>query len=114
MSWLLPSITTLPTGRTRSVGEADKTQLAMARDAKWRRSAKGREYAKQRLRDPSYRAKQRERHKRWAESPKGKAWAEANRERRNYYFRMRYHANPDRRAYLNQKQREYRAARKAA
>ena len=112
MSWLLPQVI-LPTGKPRTVGEPDKRERAVTRQRRWMRSAQGRAYYATRRKDPEYRRRQQERHKRWLESPRGQGWVKANREKRNYYYRMRYAANPDRRAYLNEKQRQYRAAKKA-
>jgi len=111
VSWLLPKLTP-PKGKVRTIGEADGKQLAAERRRRWFLSPKGRAYYLKRRQDPAYRQQQQERRKRWLAGPKGKAWLEANREKRNYYFRMRYHANPDRREYLNEKQRQYRAAKK--
>jgi hypothetical protein len=52
-------------------------------------------------------------YRKWWHSPKGRAWLEANRERRNAYHLRRYHENPERKAYSLKKTREYRAARRA-
>ena len=51
--------------------------------------------------------------KKWRAGPKGRAWLAKNRSRRNQYQRDYYYRNHEqRRAYLSQKQREYREARK--
>jgi hypothetical protein len=90
-SWLVPSfdaVAALPVKRARTV--ADKMAQQVAAESSLTRRCK-----------------------KWYHSEKGKAWREANRERRNAYFLKLYHENPLRRAYITAKRREYREAQKA-
>lgn len=116
-TWLVPSYEVIDglLGKARTVAAEETRHLSRLRDRKWRRSAKGRAwYAANRERN---RQRQRERYRKNKEhyAATHKRWREANRKYLNFKQRMYYYTHlKERRAYLNRKAREYRAARKAA
>lgn len=112
VSWLLPTVVPHAPGKVRVVGEIDAAELRRLRVSRWARSARGRAWRSQY--EQARRAERNVRTKRWRDSEKGKAWLAAVREQRNAYYRLRYEFDEKRRTYLREKQREYRAAKKAA
>lgn len=114
-AWLLPPVPPSFNGSVRTIGEPDKAVRKSASYAKWLRSPKGRAFFKEWRSRPEVRRSENERKKRWMKTPSGKAWYERHRQRRRDYQMLRYHTDGGkRRAYLNEKQREYRARKKAA
>jgi hypothetical protein len=83
-AWLLPNVVSVPRAKVRTVGEPDQRTRELARQERYRATAK-------------YRERQ-----------------QRTRERRNALSLRYYREHPERREYIARKNREYRAAKRAA